>query len=105
MTESSVDSEVIFVKPEIPFEISLDRNAGTGYIWQLDISKGLQLLTHKWIPSLNGLLGGKGQDKWVILSHTTNIEKIVARLVQPWRVNEVGYKANRTIVYLVISKS
>jgi len=85
------------------FSLELRENPSTGYSWQLNLSKGLSILSDKSIsdPAAEGQVGVPVTHSWEIKAVTQGSQQIKGIYKQPWMnttVAETNFTLNVEVV-------
>jgi inhibitor of cysteine peptidase len=102
ITESD-NGKTLNLKNGETFNLKLYDNPSTGYSWQLNVSKGLCILSDNYIqyPEPPGYVGGGGTHLWIIKAVTQGSQQVKGIYKQSW-METTGTEENFTLHVEVI---
>lgn len=75
----------IAVPVETPFEVRLERSAGTGYDWEVATLPGdVRLLSSTEVPKAPGRPGGPVEERFAFVVDAAGTYTVVFALRRPW---------------------
>ncbi len=81
----SVETEYMEVKKGDNFTVRLDENPTTGYMWSIEASDGLVVLSDKYIPPQDeSLIGAGNVHVWEIQAVETGTQQVNGIYKRPW---------------------
>jgi predicted secreted protein len=102
ITESH-NGKTLNLKNGETFYLKLYENPSTGYSWQLNLSKGLSILSDNYTqdPEPPGYVGGGGTHLWVIKAVTQGSQQVNGIYKRSWE-NTTGTEENFTLYVKII---
>jgi inhibitor of cysteine peptidase len=98
------DSEkIISLKNGENFTLILRENPSTGYVWEINLSKGLSILNNNFTqdPAPPGTVGFPGNHSWVIQAVAPGIQQVNGIYKRLWE-NTTGMEESFTLTVEVV---
>jgi inhibitor of cysteine peptidase len=93
--------EVIKVKVNEEFTVTLESNPTTGYVWQIARpidNKVIKLIGSKFIPAQTKLIGAGGQEAWTFKALKPGKAGIYFKYVRPWEKDDSSAKKRKFVI-------
>jgi len=66
------------------FQIKLNENPTTGYLWTLETTSGLEIMSDNFLSPASGLIGAGGIHEWDIKTTASGTQQVIAVYSRSW---------------------
>lgn len=95
------NTQISTIKNGESFKVQLNENPTTGYVWIINLTPGLTIVSDQYIAPSGGLMGAGGQHEWQVKATGTGDQQLTGIYKKSWEPtfgNETTYSLTIKIV-------
>lgn len=80
---------MILTELHTPFVLEVDANPTTGYVWEIELPAGIELITRELHPSKTGAAGARGKEVFTLRATRPGRHVVTLKLGRPWEPGNI----------------